>query len=208
MSLPKSWLELGSSASLSRAGIRHVGVEQINAHGARDFFGIPGRAQLGFFGLLFEAVNAAVFVDVDHSETRRFLEIDLNGGESDVGSGVAVLLHHLAVIHFVDVVAGKNQDVLGLLGADGINVLIDRVGCALIPLIADALHGRKNFDELADFAAENVPAFADVAVQRQRFVLRKNVNAAQVGVEAIGESDVNDAVHAAEGDGRLGAIAG
>ena len=76
-----------------------------------------------------------------------------------------MLLHHLAVIHFVDVIAGKNEDVLGLLGADGINVLVNRVGCALIPLVADPLHGRKHFDELSDFAAENVPAFADVAVQ-------------------------------------------
>jgi hypothetical protein len=77
----------------------------------------------------------------------------------------------------------------------------------LIPLIADALHGRKDFDELADFAAQDVPAFADVAIQGKRFVLREDVDAAQVGVEAVGKSDVDDTIHAAEGDGGLGAVA-
>ena len=103
--------------------------------------------------------------NVDHAEAGSFLGGDLDGGESDVGGGIFVLAHHLAVIHFVDVVAGENQHVFRLLGADGINVLVDGVGGALIPLVADALHGGQDFDEFSDFAAEDVPAFADVAVQ-------------------------------------------
>jgi hypothetical protein len=105
------------------------------------------------------------------------------------------------------VIAGEDEDVLGLLGADGINILVNGVGGALIPLIADALHGGKDFDELSYLAPEYVPAFADVAVERKRFVLSEDVDAAEVGVEAVGESDIDDAVHASEGDGRLGAVA-
>jgi hypothetical protein len=37
--------------------------------------------------------------------------------------------------------------------------------------------------------------------------LGKNVDAAQVGVEAVGESDVDDAIHSAESHGGLGAVA-
>ena len=104
-------------------------------------------------------------------------------------------------------VAGKNQHVLGLLGADGINILINRVGRALIPLVADPLHGRQDFDELAHLAAQNVPAFADMAVERERLVLGEDVNAAQVGVQAVGKRDVDDAIDAAESDCGLGPIA-
>jgi hypothetical protein len=118
-----------------------------------------------------------------------------------------MLLHHLAVIHFVDVIAGEDEDVFGLLGADGINVLINGVGGALIPLVADPLHGGKHFDELSDLATEDVPALADVAVQRERFVLGEDVDAAQVRVEAVGESDIDDAVHSTKGNGGLGAVA-
>jgi hypothetical protein len=37
--------------------------------------------------------------------------------------------------------------------------------------------------------------------------LREDVDAAQIGVEAVGEGDVDDAVHATKRDGRLGTVA-
>src|SRR5579864_990092 len=117
-----------------------------------------------------------------------------------------MLLHHLAVIHLVDMIAGKNEHMLGLLGADGINILVNRVGRALIPLVAHPLHRRQHFHELAYLAAQDIPAFADVPVEGESLVLGKNVDAAQVGVQAIGKGDVDDAVDAAEGDRGLGAI--
>ena len=46
-----------------------------------------------------------------------------------------------------------------------------------------------------------------MAIEAERLVLRKNENAAQIGVDAIGKRDVNDAVESAEGHGRFGAIA-
>src|SRR5262249_18560212 len=101
-----------------------------------------------------------------------------------------------------------DKDVLGLLGADGINVLVNGISSTLIPLIADAFHRRKYFDELAHLAAENGPAFTDVTIQREGFVLSKNVNTPQIGVDAVGKGDVNDAVDTAEGNGGLGAVAG
>ena len=108
-----------------------------------------------------------------------------------------MLLEHRLVIHLVDVVAGKNEDVIGLLAADGIDVLIDGVGGALIPVLRDAHLRRQHFDEIA-VAHQRRPAAADVAVEAQRFVLRENENAAQIAVEAIGKRDVDDAIDAAE----------
>src|SRR5581483_11508563 len=89
-----------------------------------------------------------------------------------------------------------------------INILIHGVSRALIPLIADPLHGREHFDELPHLTGANVPALANVAVQRKRFVLGENVNLAQVGVDAIGKSYINDAIDPTEGHSRSGAVAG
>ena len=175
---------------------------------AATLFGIAGRAQVGLLGLFLEAVDAVVAIDFDHAEARDFVGRDLDGGQRDVGGRVLVLLEHLAVVHLVDVVAGKNEDVLGLLGADGVDVLVNGVGGAHVPVVADALHGRQDLDELAQLAGHDVPAFADVAVERERLVLREDVDPAQVGVDAVGERDVDDAVDAAEGNGRFGAVAG
>ena len=132
--------------------------------------------------------------------------IHFDGGDGDVGAGIDVLLEHFLVIHFVDVIAGKDEDEIGLLAADGIDVLIDGVGGALIPVLGDAHLRREHFDEIA-VAHEQRPAAAHVAIEAEGFVLGKNEDAAQLAIQAIGERDVNDAVDAAEGDGRLGAIA-
>ena len=116
---------------------------------------------------------------------------------------------HAGVVHLVDVVAGEDEDVLGLFGADGVDVLVDGVGGALVPGLGDALHGREDLDELAELVGDDrAPALADVAVERERLVLGEDVDVAEVGVDAVGEGDVDDAVLAGERNGRLGAIAG
>ena len=119
-----------------------------------------------------------------------------------------MLLEHAAVIHLVDVVAGEDEDVARFLGADGIDVLVDGVGCALVPGLGDALHGGQDFDELAEFVGDDgAPAFADVAVERERLVLGEDVDVTQIGVDAVGKGDVDNAVLPGEGNGGLGAIA-
>src|SRR5206468_5352998 len=101
----------------------------------------------------------------------------------------------------------KNQYMSGLLRANGINILIDGVGGALIPLVAHALHRRKHFNEFAHLARHNIPSFSDVTVKRQRLVLGKNVNPAQVGIHAVRQGYVNDTVNATECDCRFCAVA-
>ena len=113
---------------------------------------------------------------------------------------------HFLVVHLVDVVAGQDQDELGLLVLDNEPVLVDRVGRALVPVLADALLGGQGEDVLADFGVEDVPAAPDVAVQGVGFVLDQDDDVAQPGVDAVAEGEVDDPVFAAEGDGGLGAV--
>src|SRR5580704_5462096 len=103
-------------------------------------------------------------------------------------------------------VAGKDEDVTGLLAADGINILINGISGALIPVLRNAHLWRKYFDEISQ-AHQYGPAATNVAIEAERFVLREDEDAAQVAVQAIGERDVNDAVHAAEWDSGFRAVA-
>ncbi len=119
-----------------------------------------------------------------------------------------MLLEHELVVHLVDVVAGEKKDVLGTLAADGVDVLVDGIGGSLVPVLADALHGRQNFDELPKLAGDDLPGLADVAIEGERLVLGEDVDLAQSGVDAVGEGYVDDAVDAAEGDSGFGAVAG
>jgi len=102
----------------------------------------------------------------------------------------------------------KNQHVLVLLRANGINVLISRIRRPLIPLIAYPFHGRKYLDKLPHFPGYDVPALANMAVQRKGLVLGKDVDPTQVRINAVGERDINNAVDSAKGDRRLSSVTG
>ena len=77
-------------------------------------------------------------------------DVHFDRGHGHIGAGIHVLLKHLLVIHFVDVVAGENDDVARVLAADGINILVNGVGGAEIPIGGDAHLRRQNFDEFAE----------------------------------------------------------
>jgi len=66
---------------------------------------------------------------------------------------------------------------------------------------------RENFDIFAE-AHEGRPSGADVAAKAEGFVLSEDKYAMKIGINAIGESDVNNAVESAEGYGGLSAVAG
>src|SRR5438034_11749236 len=112
-----------------------------------------------------------------------------------------MLFEHQAVIHLVDMVAGKDEHMLWLLGANRVYVLVDSVGRSLVPLIADPLHRGEHFDKLPHFARDYVPALTNVPVERERLVLREDVNPAEIGIDAVGKRDVDDAVDSANGYG-------
>ena len=119
-----------------------------------------------------------------------------------------VVLDQLAVIHLVDVVAGQDHDVLGPLFFERVDVLIDGVGRALVPLLVDPLLRRHDVDELAQLAAQIIPpAERDVAVEAHRLVLREHENPAQAAVEAVRQREVDDAIDAAKRHRRLGPVA-
>ena len=75
-------------------------------------------------------------------------------------------MEHLHIVHFVDVVPGEDEHIVRLFVVEQEQVLIDRVGGALVPFFADSLLGWNRRDIFAEFCVENVPTYADVTVER------------------------------------------
>src|SRR5208337_3338304 len=131
--------------------------------------------------------------------------VHLDGGDRDVGARIDVLLEHLLVVHFVDVIAGKDEYVIRLLAADRINVLIHRIGGALIPVLRDAHLRGQNLDEIAH-AHQRGPAPANMTIEAQSLVLGQYEYAAQVAIEAVRQGEIDDPKDSAERNRRLGAV--
>ena len=91
-----------------------------------------------------------VFVDADYAKTPTVCDGYLDRGEGHVGMLVEMETQHLRVIHLVDVIAREDQNVGRLFARDRINVLIDRVGRAKVPMLTDAFLRRQDLDELPE----------------------------------------------------------
>src|SRR5580698_2450809 len=115
MSLPKSCEELGSSASAMRMGSRSWVLNRSTP---------------------IEAYDAPIVVRFQNAESFAGLFAGhFERSDGDVGLSLHVLLEHLLIIHFVNVIARQYEDVVGLLAADGVDILVHRVGGALIPML-------------------------------------------------------------------------
>ena len=157
--------------------------------------------------LLEEVGDAVLLVGLEDAELADLAQRHRDGAHREVGVPLQVEADHLPVVHLVDVVAGEDQDVPRLLLLDGVDVLVERVGGALVPVLVDPLLGRQHVHVLVQLGAEEVPADAEVAVESAGLVLGQHEDAAEVAVDAVGQGEVDDAVQAAERHGRLGPVA-
>ena len=121
---------------------------------------------------------------------------------------VEVEVEHLPHVHPVDVVGAEDEGVLRLLVGDDVEVLVDGVGGALEPLAARSASGPGRSPTYWLRKAESRQAALHVGVERLRLVLHQHLDLEDAGVGEVGEDEVDDAVAAAEGDGRLGPVAG
>ncbi len=90
-----------------------------------------------------------------------------------------------------------------VLAQNRVEVLVDGVGRAEIPVLAHALLRAEDLDELAELVGDDAPSHADVTAERERFVLQGDEDLAQARIDAVAQREVDDAVRPAKVDGRL-----
>ena len=98
--------------------------------------GLPGMPG-GSLGFSTKATMRSLLVDMHHAEAGGLHARHLEAADRDVGAGVDMLLQHQLVVHLVDVVAGQDDHELGIVALDDVDVLVDRVGGALVPLVSE-----------------------------------------------------------------------
>ena len=135
----------------------------------------------------------------------RLLQRYLHAAYGDIGIDFRVSGEHGAVIHFIDVIPGQDQHIFGVVGADNVDVLVNRIRGSRIPGGFQALLRRQQFHELSEFTAHKAPAALDVLDQAVGLVLCEYAHFANAGVDAVRQGEVDNAELTAKGDRWLGA---
>ena len=110
----------------------------------------------------------------------------------------------VGVILLADLVAGQDDDVLRVIAVDEADVLVDGVCSALVPVGAVCLLVRRQGVHTAVQTVQ-IPGLTvtDVLVQLLGLVLRCDTNGVDIGVDAVGQREVHNAVLTAEGHRRF-----
>ncbi len=160
------------------------------------------------FRLLMKGNDPVFLIHRHHPEGSCLFETDRQTGDGQLGSGVVVVLQHRGIVHPVDVISRENQRILGAASLQQVEVLVDGVRGAAVPRFSRPhLRGDRR-DVLSQFGVVDGPPVTQVLLQRMGLVLREHENAAQSGMKAVAEREIDDAISSAEGHGRLGPLGG
>jgi hypothetical protein len=97
-----------------------------------------------------------------------------------------MLRQHDAVVHFVHMVAGQDDDELRRVGFDDVEVLVHRIGGAEIPLVfGHALARGQDIEALVALGPQEIPAALQMPDQAVRLVLGGDADPADAGIERV-----------------------
>jgi hypothetical protein len=186
---------------------QRLGREHVVAHRGVDLVGGVRQAERGR-GLLEELFDpGARRVGGDDAELVGEAARLAHRGDRRAQAGLDVLRHHLPWVHPVDVVGAEDDDVLGLLVVDQVEVLEDGVGRPGEPVRATALLGGHRGHVVAEHRG-HPPGPGDVPVEAVILVLGQHDDLEIAAVDEVREDEVDEAVDPPERDGRLRPVPG
>ena len=170
---------------------------------ASDWVGSPGIGG-GSAGFSTKSVIRPVAVDGHHAEGARVPARGTAMQPTVHGGRLATWSASISVVHLVDVVAGEDDDVLGVVAVEDVLVLEHRVGRAAVPRLVDALLRRQQVDELVHLVFRNAQPRCRWRSRLWLFVLGDHADAPDARVEAVGQREIDDPELAAEVHRRFG----
>src|SRR4029453_4165955 len=147
-------------------------------------------------------------VDLHDAEASHVLKGYLDATDRHVRAARNVLGQHTSIVHLVNMIPRQHKDIRRRIPAQQVEILVDRVGGALVPVGADPLLRWQQLDEFVETSVEERPTALEMTNQTLSLVLRADADATDPGVDAIGEREVDNAELAGKRHGRLRAPRG
>ena len=161
---------------------------------------------LGFFRFFFEADDAPLVVDFHDAKLGCVRHFYRQRGHGYVRAVFLMIVDHLADIHAIDMVGAENRNQLGIVPLDQKQILVTRVGGALVPIGAEAHLRRHRRDKVIAEEVGGAPAAIEMFEQGLRSELGENIKRQDTGVDEIRQDEIDDSIPAAERNRGFGAM--
>ena len=120
--MPKSRLEPGISEIPDELLVEKSAIEDVNAHGCQSYAVTPGNG-VGLVGLFGKMAYPVVPVHGHDAKFPGLGQINFQTAHRHIGAHLDVPGDHGAIIHFVDVVAGQDKDIVRVMSTDDVQIL-------------------------------------------------------------------------------------
>src|SRR5262245_18993555 len=179
-----------------------VGIKQVVTHGDQSRLRFVGN-RLGLAWFLLEADDTPIGVDLDYPKLSCLFDSYRQCRNGYIGAFFLMLVNHLTDVHPVDMVCAENRHKSWSVSLDQIQVLINRVGGTLIPILAHAHLGRHRRDEVIPQKIGRSPPLFQMFQHRLGFELGQDVDRKDAGVYEIGKNKIDNSIAAPEGYSRF-----
>ena len=126
-------------------------------------------------GFLFKLCDLVIVIGDHDAETTGFLHGYRHNRDGYIGIILLVEIQHYFIIHFIDVISGKDQHIIRIICINVIQILVNRIRCSGIPFAVCTLFIWREYGYAAHIAIQ-IPRHSnsDMGVQTQRLILRQN----------------------------------
>ncbi len=170
--------------------------ENINSHGCQI------AARVG--RLLFKICNLPVFIGNHDAESLGLFHRNRHNSNGHVRIILLVEVQHGFIVHLINVIAGKDQNIVRMVIFHIAHVLIYGVGRPGIPLCPrDLLIGRKHRYTACQLVQIPRNTNADMCIQLQRHILRQHSHGIHTGINAVAQGKIDDSIFTPKGNCRL-----
>ncbi|MPN06932.1 hypothetical protein SDC9_154189 [bioreactor metagenome] len=152
--------------------------------------------------LFVKGSNPVALIRIHDAEAMRLLHGNRQHGDGRHCVLLNVEVQHCAIVHLIDMIPRQNQNIFRIILIDKLRVLIDCVCGSGIPSAIHPRHIGRQHKHAAVHAVE-IPVLsgADVAIQRERPILRQDADGVNIGIHAVAQREINNAIFAPERHG-------
>ena len=163
-------------------------VKDINTHGCK--------VTLWFLRFFFKFYDTACLICIHNAKTAGFFHWYFNDCNRCISMICFVVLKHFIVIHFVNMISGKNQEILRRIRIDKVDILGDRIGSSSVYIKSCIcfLTRRKYVNSTILCIESPSSSCSSIPVEENRFILSEDTDNVNTTICTVAERKVNNTI--------------